>query len=598
MTAAFRRVIAPTLSVDRLLLSWGLLLSVLAAACGAGLLVLSGWFLAMCAAAGGGLAASFSYLYPSGGVRGLAVGRVGTRYLERLVSHRISLDAAVAHRTQLFQGAGARRPAESKQTTGADVLGRLTTDVDTVDSVLIRVVAPTVSGIVVAGAVVALLGLIDWRAAAVAAGGTLALLALAVPATARGLAEQRQAVLVTNGFRSRLVELLTAAPELASYDISRLAVEELGPSLAALDRHHRKGSARTAAGSAILPAGGLGLGILNAVIVSGFAQGPTRVASLAAVAFATVAVVELAEPLTLAWSAYGHIRDAADRLDEIAPSTTGHPPLGRPVLGRPVLGRPETPLQVPAAPAVCFDQVSFRLGSADLDELGFRLDAPGTLVIAGRSGAGKSTLVQLLTGALVPQAGRVRLFGRDPAELFNAERAELVVAVDQQPLHISGTVAENLRLGRADAADEELEELLHAFRLDRDGALTLTDRVAELGLGLSAGQRRRLAIARAVLKRPAILALDEPTEGLDARTAETTLAAVRALLPSTALVLVLHDRNLHQLASPPDRLVTLRPTWTAPPPQGPEPECEPERNVYSVQSPVEDREVSALLANR
>lgn len=70
---------------------------------------------------------------------------------------------------------------------------------------------------------------------------------------------------------------------------------------------------------------------------------------------------------------------------------------------------------------------------------------------------------------------------------------------------------------------------------------------------------------------PAILALDEPTEGLDAETAEITLAAVRALLPSTALVLVLHDRNLRQLALPPAGLVTLRPTWTAPP-RGPGPE--------------------------
>lgn len=550
MTATFRRIAAPTLAVDRMLLVWGLLLGVVAAGCAAGLFALAGWFLAMCAAAGGGLAVSFSYLYPSGAVRALAVGRVGTRYLERLVEHRISLDAAVAQRTDLFRAAGSRDCDERSPVASGDLLGRLTTDVDTVDSLLIRVLAPAVSTVVVVVAVVGLLALVDWRASVVAATGAAVLTIAAMRPAAAGLDEDRQASAALGAFHARLVELLIAAPELASYDIGRLAVDELHPSLEKVEGHHRRALARIATAGAYAPAGALALGVLNVAIIAGHVQGPTRAASLAAVAFATFTLVELIESLPAAGTAYGHIRTAAARLDEVSTTSAVNNP--------PSTGGATAPLDVSA---IDVRRVTYQRGSADLDKLDVRLDAPGTLLVTGPSGAGKTTLIRLISGRVVPQSGSLRVFGHDPTGLTNAERAQLLVAVDQQPLHVTGTVADNLRIGRPDATDDELEHLLHAFRLDGDGALHLDDEILDGGEGLSGGQRRRLAIARAVLKAPAILALDEPTEGLDDDTATAVLTAVRALLPSCVLILVMHDRNLDQLGWAPDRTVLLQPTW-------------------------------------
>ncbi|MFD9368624.1 thiol reductant ABC exporter subunit CydD [Streptomyces sp. NPDC060020] len=184
--------------------------------------------------------------------------------------------------------------------------------------------------------------------------------------------------------------------------------------------------------------------------------------------------------------------------------------------------------------------------------------APGECVaLTGPSGAGKSTLLQVLLGFVTPTAGRVRIAGVDLAELSPAHWREQVAWVPQRPHLFAGTIAENVRLARAGASDSEVDEALKdagawefVTALPR-GAQTL---LGEGGVGLSAGQRQRLALARAFLADRPVLLLDEPTAALDGETEAGIVDAVRRLSAGRTVLLVVHRPALLAVA---DRVVPM-----------------------------------------
>ncbi|MER6197855.1 thiol reductant ABC exporter subunit CydD [Streptomyces sp. NPDC001586] len=178
--------------------------------------------------------------------------------------------------------------------------------------------------------------------------------------------------------------------------------------------------------------------------------------------------------------------------------------------------------------------------------------APGECVaLTGPSGAGKSTLLQVLLGFVTPTAGRVRIAGVDLAELSPAHWHQQVAWVPQRPHLFAGTIAENVRLARAGASDSEVAEALKdagarefVNALPR-GAQTL---LGEGGVGLSAGQRQRLALARAFLADRPVLLLDEPTAALDGETEAGIVDAVRRLSAGRTVLLVVHRPALLAVA--------------------------------------------------
>jgi ATP-binding cassette subfamily B protein len=192
---------------------------------------------------------------------------------------------------------------------------------------------------------------------------------------------------------------------------------------------------------------------------------------------------------------------------------------------RPDLPVPATPLVLPA-PArgeLAFERVTFRYPSRPeqraLDEVDFRV-APGeTVAVVGPSGAGKSTLLQLALRFRDPSAGRVLLDGVDAARCDPAALRARIALVPQEPVVFSADVAANIRFGRPDASDGELRAAAEAAqaaefiaRLPQGYATHL----GEKGMRLSVGQKQRIAIARAILRDPALLLLDEATSALDA----------------------------------------------------------------------------------
>ncbi|MEU5050782.1 thiol reductant ABC exporter subunit CydD [Streptomyces sp. NPDC021096] len=192
-----------------------------------------------------------------------------------------------------------------------------------------------------------------------------------------------------------------------------------------------------------------------------------------------------------------------------------------------------------------------------LAETAFEVRPGETVAVTGPSGAGKSTLLRALLGLERPSGGRVLVGGTDLSSLSPESWRNQVAWVPQRPHLFAGTVAENVRLARPEATDAQVRDALRAA-----GALEFvsmlpqgTDtRLGEDGGGLSAGQRQRLALARAFLADRPVLLLDEPTAALDGETEAAVVAAVRRLAVGRTVVLVVHRPALLAVA---DRTVRL-----------------------------------------
>ncbi|MFD0354409.1 thiol reductant ABC exporter subunit CydD [Streptomyces sp. NPDC127110] len=183
---------------------------------------------------------------------------------------------------------------------------------------------------------------------------------------------------------------------------------------------------------------------------------------------------------------------------------------------------------------------------------------PGECVaLTGPSGAGKSTLLNVLLGFVTPRAGRVRVGDADLAELSLEQWRERIAWVPQRPHLFAGTIAENVRLARPGAEDGAVEAALRdAGAWEFVSALPHGSRtlLGEGGAGLSAGQRQRLALARAFLADRPVLLLDEPTAALDGETEAAVVDAVRRLAVGRTVLLVVHRPALLAVA---DRVVAV-----------------------------------------
>ncbi|WP_030930635.1 thiol reductant ABC exporter subunit CydD [Streptomyces sp. NRRL B-24720] len=194
-----------------------------------------------------------------------------------------------------------------------------------------------------------------------------------------------------------------------------------------------------------------------------------------------------------------------------------------------------------------------------LDGASLVVDEGETVALVGPSGVGKSTLLSVVLGFTTPDEGRIRVGGIDLATLALERWRERIAWVPQRPQLFAGTIAENVRLARPDADDSAVTAALRdAGAYDfvtelPDGAQTL---LGEDGAGLSAGQRQRLALARAFLADRPLLLLDEPTASLDGETEAGIVEAVRRLAAGRTVLLVVHRPALLSVA---DRVVVLEP---------------------------------------
>ncbi|MFB7325128.1 MULTISPECIES: thiol reductant ABC exporter subunit CydD [unclassified Streptomyces] len=221
---------------------------------------------------------------------------------------------------------------------------------------------------------------------------------------------------------------------------------------------------------------------------------------------------------------------------------------------------PESGAGTVPAGALTFEDVSVRYPGRSADavtDVSFSVRPGETVALVGPSGAGKSTLLNVLLGFVKPSAGRVRVAEADLADIDLEQWRARIAWVPQRPHLYAGTIAENVRLARPDADDVAVRgALADAGALEFVDALPegLDTLLGEDGAGLSAGQRQRLALARAFLADRPVLLLDEPTAALDGATEAEVVDAVRRLSAGRTVLLVVHRPALLDVA---DRVVRL-----------------------------------------
>lgn len=231
----------------------------------------------------------------------------------------------------------------------------------------------------------------------------------------------------------------------------------------------------------------------------------------------------------------------------------------------PSVPEPSNPRQLPALESehpgreVVFDGVRFayRTGGEVLPRFDLTIPAGQTVAVVGSTGAGKSTLAKLLARFYDPSDGRVLLDGVDLRELAVPELRRGVVMVTQEAFLFSGTVAENIAIGRPDATREEIEQAAKAIGA-HDFISSLPDGydtdVRKRGGRISAGQRQLVAFARALLADPAVLILDEATSSLDIPGERAVQRAMSTVLHGRTAVVVAHRLSTVQIA---DRVLVM-----------------------------------------
>ncbi|MFE1841435.1 ABC transporter ATP-binding protein [Streptomyces sviceus] len=227
----------------------------------------------------------------------------------------------------------------------------------------------------------------------------------------------------------------------------------------------------------------------------------------------------------------------------------------------PTVPEPSAPRQLPALESsdrpgrqVVFEGVSFgyRTGGEVLPRFDLTLPAGQTVAVVGSTGAGKSTLAKLLARFYDPSHGRILLDGVDLRELAMPELRRGVVMVTQEAFLFSGTVAENIAIGRPDAGREEIEQAAKAIGA-HDFISALPDGydtdVRKRGGRISAGQRQLVAFARALLADPAVLILDEATSSLDVPGERAVQRAMATVLKGRTAVVIAHRLSTVEIAN-------------------------------------------------
>ncbi|HKP27987.1 MAG TPA: ABC transporter ATP-binding protein [Gemmatimonadales bacterium] len=212
-----------------------------------------------------------------------------------------------------------------------------------------------------------------------------------------------------------------------------------------------------------------------------------------------------------------------------------------------------------ASGEVTFERVRFTFdrGAPVLDNLSFTLKPGERVALVGPSGSGKSTIGDLLVRLLDPAEGRILLDGHDLRELRLADVRRHVVRVDQEPPIFNATIAENIRYTRPEATDGEVASAASAAGLNHLTSRLpegLSTQVGERGRALSAGERQRIAIARALLSDPTVLVLDEATASLDPAVEAEVLDGYEAVMRGRTTVLITHRPDLAARA---DRVISL-----------------------------------------
>ena len=502
----------------------GLLLMILGLGSSMALLTVSGWFLAATAIAG--LGTLFNFFYPSASVRGLAIGRTVARYFEKLVTHDATFRILAKLRVQVFSKIIPLSPAVLNRYRNSDLLNRLVSDVDTLDSLYLRLLAPFFSAVFVITAMTIGLSFIN-TPLALGLGTFLLLLLIAIPTIFYRLGQQ---------FGERLIQ--TRAAYRTQFLLFN-AEDRLKEKMVTIEKNWQADQDKEAKLSGFSSALVM---FLNGLLVCGmlwfssqadFGDDEYRMAFIALFTFAALAAVEIIMPLGAAFLHIGQVIAAANRVTEI-------------VKQKPLVEFNDNAKFEEKVNLISAKDLSFAYPEQEdpvLKNLTLDLHQGQKIAILGKTGSGKSTLLQLLVRNYDTNQGEL-LLAEKPISAYSENTLRNQMCFLTQRVHVfSDTLRQNLQFARLEKiSDEKMTEVLNQVGL---GKLLEQEQGLNLWLGdggrpLSGGEQRRLGLARILLNNAPILLLDEPTEGLDRETERRILRLILQHAENKTLIMVTH----------------------------------------------------------
>jgi ATP-binding cassette, subfamily C, bacterial CydC len=542
-------------------LAGGIFLSLLTALASIALLTLSGWFISSSAIAGlvaiDGNALAFNFMLPAAQIRALAITRTVGRYGERLVTHEATFRVLAGIRIWFFQQLIPLVPGRLSTMRSGDLLSRMTADIDALDALYLRLLAPAMVATIGVTAVTVFLGFYS-PVISLATGLMLIISSIWVPWVFNrlGRAGAEEIVVLAANFRIRQVDMMQGLADLiANQAYGRFSgfLEQFSDLMINTQRQNNRLLAISSAFILLLSQITLLIALVLAAI--SFNDGLLSGSDLALVVFCVIAAFELVMPLPQAMQMLAKTQKAARRIRQVTempptikldtamdcgfcpplPSGEGWGEGGQ----RPTQALPDSyDLQL--------NDVSFRYPDQQdwvLKNISLTIPQGSKIAIVGANGSGKTTLLQILMRYYDPEQGRVLLAGQNFKQLDADELMTCFGVLSQRSQLFAASIKENLLIAKPDASATELAAAIQAAGLENfigylpEGLDTWT---GESGVKVSGGEARRIALARLYLKNAPVLILDEPTEGLDSDTERDIFNALANFAKDKTVVMVTH----------------------------------------------------------
>ncbi|MGR9014174.1 MAG: thiol reductant ABC exporter subunit CydC, partial [Gammaproteobacteria bacterium] len=517
----------------------GISLSLLTALASIALLTLSGWFISSSAIAGlvaiDGNAPAFNFMLPAAQIRALAIIRTVGRYGERLVTHEATFRVLAGIRSWFFRQLIPLVPGRLSAMRSGDLLSRMTADIDALDALYLRLLAPAVAATVGVTAVTVFLAFYSPLISLM----TCLMLVIAsvwMPWVFNrlGRAGAEEIVVLAANFRIRQLDMMQGLADLIANQAYRRFSDKLGQFSDLMINVQRKNNRLSAISSAFtLLLSQVTLLMALGLATIAFKDGLLSGADLALVVFCVLAAFELVTALPQAMQMLAKTQKAARRIRQVTEMA-------------PIITSPTQPLALPSRYDLQLNDASFRYSDQQepvLKNINLTVPQGGKVAIVGPSGSGKTTLLQLLMRYYDPEQGSVLLAGENIRQFDADELMSCFGVLSQRSQLFAATIKENLLIAKPDASATELNAAVKAAGLESFiGYLPegLDTWVGESGVNVSGGEARRIALARLYLKNAPVLLLDEPTEGLDSDTERDVFAALAGFAKDKTVVMVTH----------------------------------------------------------
>ena len=507
-----------------------------------GLLAISGWFLASMAAAGiAGV--HMNYFTPAGTIRFLAIVRTASRYAERLVTHNATFLLLSEIRVNMFATLSKLNNLDLAMSRSADLVNRLQNDVDALDKFYLNVLLPMLVALLTVPIIMLFMSAYNVNVALICFVGII-IIGVIIPAILSKQLDKNshQETLLSAQLRAELSDTLTGLRELNIYQARN---QQLTKCDQLSEQYNQQLFIRH---KALANADGLSLLIVQLAMLASIVtivplvfSGAMVNVELAMLSLFVLASFESVLLLPNAFIELPNVLKAAERLfilEDKTLSTNAASTTDIELLNKHW--------------ALSLNNVSYHYGQKQaLNNVSFELPTKQKVAIVGRSGSGKTTLVNLLSSLWPLQQGTINLQNDNEIislhDLNNESRAKTLNILAQQHHIFDGTLSENLAYAAPDATSQQMIAALTQAELGgwfSELKQGLKTRLGTGGRNVSQGQSRRIALAQALLQKPAILVLDEPTEGLDNISKQAVMNSVLQLKEHASVLTITHDPAL------------------------------------------------------